>query len=232
MANADFFSDEVEEYVSKKKSVNPVVDDADVLEVEFLDVDVDVDENVFKKKIIVFDLETQKSADEVGGWSNAKDMLMSIGSIYIESEGVFKSFTEDQVQELIDELFSADLVVGFNVIGFDYQVLSHYTDKDFSTVPTIDMARDFTASVGHRIKLDYLAQGSLKDVKKSADGLAALRWFKEGEIEKIRMYCEDDVDVTRQIYKYGEVNKSIKYLDGRTGVAKEVKIEWKVRCEK
>jgi len=184
------------------------------------------------KKIVYFDLETQKSADDVGGWDKARDMLMSVGSIYIEPDGVFKSFTEDKVQELIDELFSADLVIGFNNIGFDNQVLTHYTDRDFSTIPTIDMARDFTDARGHRINLDSLAKASLKDVKKSANGLLALQWFKEGKIDEITHYCEQDVAVTRDVYKYAEVNKSIKYMDNRSGMVRETKMDLKIRKEK
>ena len=34
------------------------------------------------KNIVYFDLETQKSADEVGGWNNIRDMRMSIGVTY------------------------------------------------------------------------------------------------------------------------------------------------------
>jgi DEAD/DEAH box helicase domain-containing protein len=208
-------------------------------EIELIDLldedEVLIQENKNSQKVIYFDLETQVSFDEVqekygiSGWSTegVKKMKMSVGSIYIEPDGVFKSYTEDQVEQLVDELFSADVVVGFNVIGFDYVVLMGYTDRDFSQIPTIDMLIDVKEQFGHRLKLDGIAKASLVNVSKSADGLAALRWFKEGKIDEIRKYCEQDVAVTRDVYKYGVDNKSIKF-DGKYGV-REKAINWTVK---
>jgi DEAD/DEAH box helicase domain-containing protein len=34
------------------------------------------------KNIVYFDLETQKSAEEVGGWDKISDMRMSVGVTY------------------------------------------------------------------------------------------------------------------------------------------------------
>ncbi len=96
------------------------------------------------KNIVFFDLETQKSADEVGGWNNKHLMRMSIGVIYSTRLGDFQVFEEDDVQELIDSLRDADLVVGYNIIGFDYPVLAGYSDFDFSKLSTFDILTDIT----------------------------------------------------------------------------------------
>ena len=165
----------------------------------------------------------------MGGHTNIRDMLMSVGSLYIEPEGVFKSYKEDQIQEMIDEILSADLVVGFNVINFDYVVLSHYTDKDFSAVNTVDMLFDVQDTLGHRLKLDTIAKASLDGVKKSADGLAALRWFKEGKIDEIIKYCEQDVAVTRDVYKHGLNEGAINYFERNGFTKRTAKITWKER---
>ena len=37
--------------------------------------------------IVYFDLETQKSAAEVGGWDKKRDMKMSVGVTYNTSDG-------------------------------------------------------------------------------------------------------------------------------------------------
>ena len=71
------------------------------------------------KNIVYFDLETQKSADEVGGWNHAGDMLMSVGVTYSTARGGYRVYGERQVDELIAELQRADLVVGYNILGFD-----------------------------------------------------------------------------------------------------------------
>jgi len=48
---------------------------------------------------------------------------------------------------------------------------------------------------------------------KSADGLQAVQWWKEGRIEEIFAYCEQDVDVTRRVYEFGQQNRYVQYYD-------------------
>ena len=66
-------------------------------------------------------------------------------------------------------------------------------------------------SLGIRLKLDDLAQATLDDVKKSADGMRAIRWYKEGKIDEIKKYCEQDVNVTKMIYEFGRDNRQLFY---------------------
>jgi DEAD/DEAH box helicase domain-containing protein len=42
--------------------------------------------------------------------------------------------------------------------------------------------------------------------KKSADGLQALRWWKQGKIREIIEYCKTDVAITRDLFLYGKKN--------------------------
>src|SRR5687767_2820242 len=80
------------------------------------------------KNIVYFDLETQKSAEEVGGWHKIRDMRMSVGVTYSTARGEYKIYSEGQVNHLIEELRRADLVVGFNNLRFDYEVLLGHND--------------------------------------------------------------------------------------------------------
>ena len=91
------------------------------------------------KNIVYFDLETQKSADEVGGWDKIRLMRMSVGVTYSTARGDYKIYGEKQVNELMEELRRADLVVGFNVLRFDYEVLQgHNVFFDYQQIPTLD----------------------------------------------------------------------------------------------
>ena len=63
------------------------------------------------KNIVYFDLETQKSAEEVGGWTNVSKMGMSVGVTYSTARGGYCIYGERQVNELITELQRADLIV-------------------------------------------------------------------------------------------------------------------------
>ena len=150
----------------------------------------------------VFDLETQRSAAEVGGWHRADKMGISMGVVYDSAADRFVSYDEHHIPELVEHLFSLDLVVGFNNKRFDNQVLQPYTDKKLSTLPSFDILEQIYLQLGYRLSLDRLAEHTLGS-KKSANGLQALQWYQEGELEKIREYCEMDVRITRDLFLHG-----------------------------
>jgi len=177
------------------------------------------------KNIVYFDLETQKSAQEVGGWSKIRDMLMSIGVTYSTARGGYKIYGEKDVDELIKELFRADLVVGFNHQRFDYTVLEHYTMLDFSQIPTLDLMLDVEAKIGHRIGLDAIAEASC-GTNKTADGLQALQWWKEGKLMEIAEYCCYDVKTTKMVHEYGAANGKVFFKSNRTQLRQEVPVKW------
>ncbi len=153
-------------------------------------------------RIIYFDLETQKLAQEVGGWQNTHLMRVSVAVIFDSLENKFFTFAEDGVEDLIHSLSKADLVVGFNVKRFDYRVLSAYTGKDLRDLPTFDILEDIYQRLGFRLGLDHLAKETI-DRGKSADGLQAVEWFRQGEMEKLTDYCCQDVAATRDLFMYG-----------------------------
>src|SRR6185369_846145 len=109
------------------------------------------------KNIIYFDLETQKSADEVGGWDKISRMGTSIGVTYSIARGDYRIYGEKQVDALLTDLQRADLVVGFNVLRFDYEVLHGYTIFDMRQLPTLDMMVSMAEALQHRLSLDAIA---------------------------------------------------------------------------
>ena len=58
----------------------------------------------------VFDLETQRSAAEVGGWHRADRMRVSCGVIYDAQKDVFNEYRENQISRLIADLKKFELV--------------------------------------------------------------------------------------------------------------------------
>ncbi len=150
----------------------------------------------------VFDLETQRSAAEVGGWQHANRMGISCGVIYDARRRAFRSYLEDQTQDLISHLHRFDLVIGFNVKRFDYHVLQGYSSFDFTTLNTLDILEEIHNHLGYRLSLDHLAQETLNS-SKTADGLQALRWWKQGRIRELIEYCKMDVKLTRDLFEFG-----------------------------
>ena len=165
------------------------------------------------KRVVVVDLETQKGADEVGGWNNTHLMRVAVGVAHDSSEDRLIVYFDKEVKDLIALLKCADIVVGFNSRRFDYGVLKGYTDEPLAkTLPTLDILERVEKSLGFRLKLDNIAQTTL-GVSKSADGLQSLRWFKEGKLDLIADYCKQDVKVTRDIYLFGRENGFLYYRD-------------------
>ena len=176
------------------------------------------------KNIVYFDLETQKSADEVGGWNQISKMGMSIGVTYSTAHGGYKIYGEKEVNELITELQRADLVVGFNNLRFDYEVLHGYTAFDLRQLPTLDMLVELQKTLQHRLSLDAIATATF-GVEKTAEGMQAIRWYREGKLLEIAEYCCYDVKLTKLVYEYGAEKKQLFYTN-RFGKKLSVPINW------
>jgi DEAD/DEAH box helicase domain-containing protein len=160
----------------------------------------------------VFDVETKRSASEVGGWHHAERMGISVAVLYDAQLDAFCTYRENQIPALIDHLKKLDLVVGFNIKRFDNRVLSAYTAFDLSSLPTLDILEEITTRLGYRISLEKLALHTLGE-KKRGDGLQALQWYKEGRIDEIIDYCRFDVEITRNLYLYGLANNYLLFAN-------------------
>ena len=182
-------------------------------------------EEVSGLRVQYFDLETQKSAEDVGGWGNIHKMGLAVGVVWDSLDREFFTYEEKDSAKLVEKLRTADLAVGFNIIGFDYTVLQPYSDFDLQEINTFDMLVDVKKNLGFRLSLNHLAQHTL-NAEKSADGLVSLQWYKEGKIKKIIEYCKQDVEITRDLYLYGEQHGFVKY-QSRSGNPLYLKVDWK-----
>ncbi len=153
----------------------------------------------------VLDIETQRSAQEVGGWNRADLMGISCVVLYDSKEDKYFEFLDDQVPLLIHHLKKFDLVIGFNIKRFDFRVLGGYSNFHFKKLPTLDILEEVHNRLGYRLSLDHLAGATLGE-KKTADGLQALRWWKQGRIREIIDYCKADVKITKDLFLYGKKN--------------------------
>lgn len=177
-----------------------------------------------KTPLLVLDLETQLTADEVGGWSNIRDMKLSVAVTYAPNEALYRVYEESDAGRLVSDLRSAEAVVGYNLERFDYEVLRAYTSDPLRDLPTVDMLLDIYHVLGWRAKLDDLAAATLGE-RKSADGLAAVRWFRQGFVDKVIEYCKRDVELTWRVYDFGRRNRYVTVFDRRLGTRK-VPVRW------
>lgn len=185
------------------------------------------------RDIVYFDLETQKSFSAVGGAKNKAKMGISVAVTYSTKTGDYHIYTENNIDELVEQLVRADLVVGWNHVQFDYPVLQGYTVYDLENqTMNLDMMLELEKDLGFRLKLDSAAKCCLGNDGKTADGLDALRWWNEykktGDPEymmKIAEYCCFDVKVTKCVHEYGVEKGLIKYED-KSGEVAEVSVNW------
>jgi DEAD/DEAH box helicase domain-containing protein len=162
--------------------------------------------------IRIFDLETQYTADEVGGWDHIRDMRLAVAVTYDPVENLYRDYFEADAARLIADLRSADLIVGYNLYRFDYEVLRAYTDDALADLPTVDMLQDLYRQLGWRPKLDSVASATLSE-NKSADGLQAVRWFRAGQLAQVVDYCRRDVEVTWRVYHFGQQHGYVQCRD-------------------
>ena len=181
-------------------------------------------EAISQNRILFLDLETQRSAEEVGGWQNKHLMRLAVAVIYDSKENAFAFFQEDGVHDLIAKLKTADLVVGFNITDFDYHVLRGYSPFRFSNLKTFDILQEISRHLGYRLSLNHLAHKTL-NLEKSADGLQSLQWFKEGKIEEVAAYCQKDVEITRNLFLFGLANRHLLF-ETRQGQRVRLPVDW------
>lgn len=178
----------------------------------------------YETRFGVLDLETQRSAAEVGGWHRAHRMGISCAILFDSRAEQFLEFTENEVLQLIESLKNLELVVGFNIKRFDYRVLGGYADFDFNRLPTLDLLEAVHTHLGYRLSLDHLATVTL-GVRKTANGLQALQWWKQGRMDRIVAYCRDDVAITRDLFLFGRNNGYVLFKD-RIGRRLRIPVDW------
>lgn len=176
------------------------------------------------KRYGVIDIETRYSAQEVGGWNRADRMGVSIACVYDSENDTMHDYEQDQMDELVAHLQQFDLVIGFNHVKFDYAVLGGLHPFPFRELPNLDLLIEVHNRLGYRLKLDNIAQATL-DVGKSADGLQALAWWKEGRLDRITEYCRQDVAVTRDVYLYGREHGHILFTN-KAGQKVTLPVDW------
>jgi DEAD/DEAH box helicase domain-containing protein len=180
--------------------------------------------NDFKE--IFYDLETLKWSDEVeGGWDNIRDFGLSVAVTCWDNSNNFQRWLEHDAIQLVRELEQADKIIGFNIIRFDHEVLSAYVPNVHKLLDdkSFDILVDLKTRLGFRPSLESVCFATLGKGKLGS-GKDPLEWFRQGQIEKVVNYCQKDVELTREIYRYGQIHGLIYYLD--MGQPDKVAVEW------
>jgi DEAD/DEAH box helicase domain-containing protein len=172
---------------------------------------------------LVVDLETQNLVDDVGGWGHIDKLKISIACAFDSKTQQMLTFRENEIGKLND-LCEERLVIGYNIRGFDLVILQAY-GLSLEKLDVFDIMYDVQTLTRQKfLKLEKIAQGTLNSGK-SADGLLAVEWWKKGEVDKIIQYCQQDVQVTKDIFEFGRKNGLVK-IRKADGTDQEVKVNW------
>lgn len=174
-------------------------------------------------RVVTFDIET---ANWIGssGVSDASDLQIALVGVHDSDTNAYTSYLEPELPKLWPILERTDVLVGYNSDHFDIPLLNKYYPGDLSKIKSLDLMKEVHAVLGRRLKLDSLAEATLKE-NKSADGIQSLRWWQAGEIEKVRQYCLKDVEITRKLFDIALAKGSLKYKE--LGRDREVKLDTK-----
>ena len=161
---------------------------------------------------VVFDIETQNFFHDVGS-SDPRALDIALVAIYDSETDKYYSYLEEELKDLWPILERADMLIGFTSEHFDLPLLNKYYTGDLSKIKHLDILKEIKEQYGRRMKLDQLAEGTLGK-NKSGHGSQTNQWWREGEIEKIRNYCIDDVRLTKEIYDFALANNKLIFKEG------------------
>ncbi len=170
---------------------------------------------------IIFDIETKNLFEEVGS-NDPAALDISVIGIYDSSTDTYTAYTDKELKQVWPIIESADMLITYNGDHFDIPLLNKYYPGDLSKIKSLDLLVEIRAVLGRRLKLDSVAEATLGK-KKIGHGLEAVEWYKQGEIEKIKKYCLEDVKITKEVYEYALANNHLKYKDN--GELKQIKLD-------
>lgn len=176
---------------------------------------------------VVFDIETQFLSNEIsGGWANLPGMKVSCAVVYDVDLAKFFTYVEENVQDLIRHLQASSQVIGFNSVSFDYGVLQGYTRVVLKDLPSLDLMLEVKKKLNHRLSLAHLAEHTLGGAEKSADGLLAVKWWREGKYDMVIDYCRQDVQLTYDLWKFGKEKGYVLFKHKQSGEIVKCPVAW------
>ena len=192
-------------------------------------------EETKSENIIYLDIETMYlMTDFSGGWKNPENYKkLRIAELGILKNGIFKTFEEDNLIDFLQECVDAKMIVGHNILQFDYKVLKCYL-REIAMDSIIENSFDtmlefqkFTPEAGW-VGLDDIATRNF-GMSKTEDSIKIPELWRNGEHEKVKAYLLNDLKMTEQFYLHGKKGYKFKYEHkeyGKSYGEREVYIKW------
>lgn len=173
---------------------------------------------------IVFDIETKNTFNDVNG--DIEKLKVSVVGVYSYKKDEYICFDENQMDELGEMLKEAKPLIGFNSKAFDVPVLEKYFNYKLSAVPHYDIHEELENRLGHRIGLGVLGKANLGMEKSESTGLKAIKLYRDGEMERLKNYCLQDVKITKEIFDKIEKEGQLWIPEKGIPQMKKLKVEY------
>ena len=163
-------------------------------------------------RYVVFDIETQNTFEEIGK-NDPAFLDISVVSAYDSLSDAYTTVSIDELEHIWPVFEHADALIGYNSNHFDIPLLNKYYPGSLLHIQSIDLLESIRESFGRRVRLDSVAHATL-NTRKNGNGLQAITWWKQGEIEKIKSYCQMDVEITKRLFEYALAHSKLYVQDG------------------
>lgn len=170
-------------------------------------------------KIVVLDVETLRtmleapSVEKLGVaccviYSYYSDRYYVYSDVKLEKEEVGDMILLDKTN-LKYMLDTADVIVGFNILGFDLKVLSgSLGNLDYLKDKVVDFYRDILKKYSDfkngeycKVSLENVVTHTCGRVEKYINGLVAIKRWRQGCRAEVLQYCRNDVNLTRILFE-------------------------------
>lgn len=172
-------------------------------------------------RAITFDIESI-SDSVVRGHVDVNEQELTVVAIHDSETGEYSYYFKEDLPKLWPILEHADMLIGFNSDSFDIPLLNRYYPGNLLHVRSLDLLSEVQKALGRRIRLQSLAEATLKRGK-TGEGSKAGEWWKEGRRDEVAKYCVEDVRLTRDLYDYAMEHGILKYKDLRD--IRDIKID-------
>ncbi len=201
------------------------------------------------KTIAFFDIETkQLFKDIVPEWEDLtsserkplypmilKEIEMAIAGVLTfdikEDFPKYDYYTETDIEQLKKKLGEYDIIIGHNLLRFDYLVVEKYLTADF--IKTLEGKTIDTFALLYKRTDEYIGLNDLGKLNlgmtKTEDTLMIPKLWKEGRYSVVKEYLRRDLELTAGIFCYVLKNCQLIYPHkkfGRFIENRTIKIDW------
>jgi DEAD/DEAH box helicase domain-containing protein len=160
---------------------------------------------------ITFDIETYSPSrlDKI----DTDEFRCSVCGAYFSWLDEYIAFLEEDIVDFLNMTREADLIVGYNHIGFDLPVLQKYVSWNLQELPKYDIMAEIHKNAGFRPKLNDICKANLNHDVKTDSYEVYKNYYWDKEWGKLIDYCMNDVRLTEQIFRIVLKENKLKYLD-------------------